>query len=117
MTRQQLDEYIAFRSDIRNVATTDGMWASQQNIPLPELKQFLSLQSVQDAILKLQRSRYSSYLADVDRALFAKAMSGDTKAAALLYAKFEGWTPRVAEADAKKTGGQRTLAQIIKGDV
>lgn len=42
--------------------------------------------------LELRRKRYTCLLAEVDKALFHKAMTeGDPSAAKLLYQRFEGW--------------------------
>ena len=48
-------------------------------------------------VLELRRARYAEQIGDVDKALFQAAKCGDTKAADLLYRRFDGWNPRIVE--------------------
>jgi hypothetical protein len=108
-------EYVAFRSDPANDDTTDAQWCVLRGYVLQDLYSWKSKASWAKLVLDKRREKYSEQMSEVDRALIEKAKGGDTKAAALLYARFEGWTPRTMETEAKKGGGKaKTLAELIE---
>jgi hypothetical protein len=110
-----LAAFIRFRKDPANDDTTDGMWCGANNIR-PEDLSLLKAQNPDWAqvVLEHRRKQYAEQLAAVDTALLEKAKAGDTKAAALLYARFENWTPRTVEAENKRTGGRtKSFADLV----
>jgi hypothetical protein len=111
MTNEQLEEYVRFRSDPRNDELTDGMWAARNGVQLLLEGDRLYAKEVQERVLDGRRKRYAKELAEVDAAIIKKAKTGDSKAAALLYARFEGWTPRTAERERPSTA--QSFAELL----
>jgi hypothetical protein len=105
--------YIAFRSNPANDHITDGMWCSQNFVPVEELRTIKASPDVAVEVLEKRRTLYAGELAEIDRALIERAKSGDYKAAELIYRRFENWTPKQAEAELKKSPGQKTFADLI----
>jgi hypothetical protein len=64
-------------------------------------------------LLEKRRARYTEHLSAVDQALIEKAKEGDTRAAELLYRRFENWTPKQAEAELKRNPTNKTFAELI----
>lgn len=111
-----MDAYVLFRSDPSNDHVTDGMWCGTNNI-LPSLLKTWKLENPKKmiSILEKRRASYADELIKVDQALFEKAKEGDSKAIALAWARFEGWSPKIEEQENKATGGKaRTLADLIQ---
>jgi len=50
-------------------------------------------------------------MAKIDHALFRAAEAGDTKAADLLYRRFDGWNPKIVE----ETNNYYNFADMVKG--
>lgn len=110
-----MDNYVAFRSDPSNDHVTDGMWCGTNNFSPTDLKTWkLSHSKEMFSILEKRRACYADELIKVDQALFEKAKEGDSKAIALAWARYEGWSPKIEE-DANKQGlgKNRTLADLI----
>jgi hypothetical protein len=110
-----MNEYMEFRKNPDNDATTDGMWCAQRSVPLATLQAWKKARpgwAVE--VLTARRSRYAEHLSAVDAALFEKARGGDTKAAELLYRRFESWTPKIAEENLKRNPTQKTFAELIQ---
>lgn len=63
------------------------------------------------AALDGRRAAYADVMLDVDRALFLAAKSGDTKAADLVYRRFDNWNPRIVE----QTNHIYNFADLVKG--
>lgn len=107
-------KYIAFRADPANDTMTDGMWCGQNGVNIEALKAWKNANpSVMAALLEKRRSRYTEHLSEVDQALIEKAKEGDTRAAELLYRRFENWTPKQAEAELKRNPTNKTFAELI----
>lgn len=110
-----MNNYIDFRSDPSNDHITDGMWCGTNNIRPEDLKGWkLENPKSMVSILEKRRGLYADELIKVDQALFEKAKEGDSKAISLAWARFEGWSPKIEEDQAKATGGKaKTLADLI----
>jgi hypothetical protein len=50
-------------------------------------------------------------MSKIDAALFRAAESGDTKAADLLYRRFDGWNPKIVE----ETNNYYNFTDMVKG--
>jgi hypothetical protein len=110
--------YLEFRSDPSNDQTTDGMWAGQNNLRIEDLKKWKSEHPTElFTVLTKRRSRYAEKLIEVDQALFEKAKGGDARSVELLWSRFEGWSPKIEENNAKQgLGKTKTLADLM-GDL
>lgn len=106
--------YVAFRARLENADVTDGMWCASRGVPVDTVRRLEQEHpTLRQEVLVAQRGLYASEFAEVDRALLAKAKAGDTRAAELLYARFENWTSRAAEVAAKRDTKQETFAQCV----
>lgn len=110
-----MNDYIAFRSDPSNDHVTDGMWCGQNNLNIVELKRWkLEHPDEMVSILEKRRSRYAEKLIEVDQALFDKAKAGDPRAIELLWSRFENWSPKIEENNARAgLGKNKTLADLM----
>lgn len=109
--------YLAFRSDPSSDELTDAQWCAQRRIPTSTLIEWKARfpQWAQEA-LDLRRKRYAEQLSAVDAALLTKAKGGDTRAAELLYRRFENWTPKQADEALKRNPTNKTMAELIAED-
>lgn len=110
-----MEAYIAFRSDPSNDHISDGMWAGQNGHGITELKRWQDSHPLEMmSILEKRRGRYAGKLIEIDQALFEKAKAGDARAIELLWARFEGWSTKIEEANAKSGFGKtKTLADLM----
>jgi hypothetical protein len=114
MTKRELyDRYVAFRGDPSNDETTDGQFVAQIGLSPAAVDVLRASSETADRVLIERRKRMAKHLQEVDDGLLKKAKAGDTRAASLVYARFEGWTPKVEETNAKTAGGAKTLADLI----
>lgn len=111
-----MDAYVIFRSDPSNDHISDGQWCGTNNINISLLKTWkLENPKRMVSILEKRRGSYADELIKVDQALFEKAKEGDSKAIALAWARFEGWSPKIEEQENKQAGGKtKTLADLIQ---
>jgi hypothetical protein len=109
--RPLIDSYILYRTDPDNDNKEDSFFVAAFGFSLQELR-LAKKQHPEWAkqVLELRRERYSEQLGDVDKALFQAAKCGDTKAADLLYRRFDGWNPRVVE----QTNNFYNFSDIVK---
>lgn len=103
--------YIIYKSDPENDSKKDTHFCQEQGIPYPE---FLKIKNknpkwARDA-LDLRRESYSGKMTDIDAALFTAAIGGDTKAAELIYRRFDGWNPKIIE----QTNNYYNFAELVK---
>lgn len=107
--------YLTFRSNPSNDETTDGMWCGQMRFPIQDLQDWKG-QHPEWAlhVLEKRRAQYAEQISAVDAALLAKAQAGDTRAAELIYRRFENWTPKAADEALKKNPTQKTFAELIE---
>lgn len=114
-----MNDYIAFRSNPANDHINDGMWCGQRGTSIETLTEWkMKNPQAMVTILEARRACYADQLIQVDQALFDKAKSGDPRAIQLIWARFENWSPKIEEDQAKKTGigKNKTLAELI-GDM
>jgi hypothetical protein len=106
--------YCSFRMSLEHDATTDGQWCGQRGIDIQRLNAWKRAHpDTMKKLLEWRRERYAQHLSEVDQALIDKAKGGDTRAAELLYRRFEGWTPKAAEEALKKRPDQKTFAELV----
>ena len=109
-------DYIAFRSNPSNDTTTDGMWCGAHDKDIAALRKWKADNpQVMFTILAKRRSAYAEQLIEVDQALFLKAKAGDPRSIELLWSRFENWTPKIEETNAKQGQGKnKTLADLME---
>jgi len=111
MSANTLQDYIEFRADPENDKKEDTFFAQAHNISLTDLKNTLEACSDwRTRVLTARRDGYAEKMSHVDDALFTAALDGDTKAADLLYRRFDGWNPRIVE----QTNNYYNFADIVK---
>jgi len=98
MDRSLIETYILYKTNPDNDGKEDSFFVSTFGFSLQDLRK-AKKQCPEWAkeVLELRRARYAEKLGDVDKALFQAAKAGDTKAADLLYRRFDGWNPRIVE--------------------
>lgn len=108
------NEYITFRSDPSNDYVTDGQWCGER-CTIGDLKKWkVENPTSMFSILEKRRGRYAENLIEVDQALFAKAKAGDARSIELLWSRFENWSPKIEENNAKMgLGKTKTLADLM----
>jgi len=121
--------YITYKADPDNDSKKDTHFCQDHNISYRDLQLLKEkFPSWAKDALDLRRDAYSEKMTSIDSALFTAAAAGDTKAAELIYRRFDGWNPKIVEQtnnyynfadlvkDASKDGGDkpRRAKQIIK---
>jgi len=98
MERTLIETYILYRSNPDNDEKADSLFASSFGFSLVDIRK--AKRENKDwakQTLEARRERYAEQIVGVDKAMFMAAKAGDTKAADLLYRRFDGWNPRVVE--------------------
>lgn len=109
--RPLIESYILYRIDPDNDSKEDSFFVSAFGFSLQELRAAKKTHPQwAKEVLELRRERYAEQLGDVDKALFQAARCGDTKAADLLYRRFDNWNPRVVE----QTNNFYNFSDIVK---
>ena len=117
LTDEHWSKYMAWRKDSRNDDMTDGMWCGQNMLDIAEFQRYkVGKPTWAQEVLDYRRSRMAEDILEVDKGLVRKAKEGNTQAASLLYARFEGWTPKVAENDSKRNPTNKSFADMIAED-
>jgi hypothetical protein len=106
------DKYIQYRTNPDNDDKSDAYFCTSNSISLDEINELRAQDKklFQD-ILKARRETYARKMAKIDAALFQAAECGDTKAADLLYRRFDGWNPKIIE----ETNNYYNFADMVKG--
>ena len=106
------DTYIQYRTNPDNDDKSDAFFCSTNCISLDELNELLhSDKKIQADILKSRRATYAKRMKKIDASLFRAAEAGDTKAAELLYRRFDGWDPKVVA----ETNNYYNFTDMVKG--
>ena len=107
-----IDQYIAFKANPGNDKKDDAFFCSESGVSLSELKKEKKLYKMWGkSALNLRREHYAEKMVEIDRALFMAAKNGDTKAADLLYRRFDGWNPKIVE----QNNNFYNFADLVKG--
>ena len=114
MERKKLEDYTAFRTNPANDHITDGVWCAE-DFRIDDLIAWKLLHPAEMlSILEKRRSAYSDELIKIDQALLTKAKAGDPRAIELVWSRFENWSPKIEENNAKAGFGKsKTLADLI----
>ncbi len=106
------EKYVQYRTNPDNDDKSDSFFCSKNGISLDEVE---ILRATDDSlfqdILKGRRETYARKMANIDTALFTAAEGGDTKAADLLYRRFDGWNPKIVE----ETHNYYNFSDMVKG--
>lgn len=106
------DKYIQYRTNPDNDEKSDAFFCSTNCISLDEINELKSQDNkLYTDILKARRDTYAKKMSKIDSALFKAAEAGDTKAADLLYRRFDGWNPKVVE----ETNNYYNFTDMVKG--
>lgn len=106
------DKYIQYRTNPDNDEKSDAFFCSTNCISLDEINELKSSDNkLYPDILKARRDTYAKKMSKIDAALFRAAEAGDTKAADLLYRRFDGWNPKVVE----ETNNYYNFTDMVKG--
>ena len=107
-----IDLYIAFKANPGNDKSGDTVFCSEAGVSLSELKSLKKMhKDWAKSALNLRREHYAEKMVEIDRALFIAAKNGDTKAADLLYRRFDGWNPKIVE----QNNNFYNFADLVKG--
>lgn len=107
-----IDQYIAFKANPGNDQKEDSFFCSATGISLSELE--VEKKAYRDwakSALNRRREHYAEKMVEIDQALFTAAKHGDTKAADLLYRRFDGWNPKIVE----QNNNFYNFADLVKG--
>ena len=107
-----IDKYIAFKANPENDKSSDTLFCSVSGVSFDELKtEKKKYKTWAKSALNLRRDHYAEKMVEIDRALFIAAKNGDTKAADLLYRRFDGWNPKIVE----QNNNFYNFADLVKG--
>jgi hypothetical protein len=111
MDKSIRDIYVQYRTNPDNDDKSDSYFCSAYGFALDELRRIIIAdKKLRQDILKARREVYDERMAKVDEALFRAAERGDTKAADLLYRRFDGWNPKIVE----ETNNFYNFTDIVK---
>lgn len=106
------DKYIHYRTNPDNDDKSDAYFCTSNCISLDELNELKSSDKKLNVdILKSRRATYAKHMKNIDAALFKAAEMGDTKAADLIYRRFDGWNPKIVE----ETNNYYNFTDLVKG--
>ncbi len=106
------DKYIQYRTNPDNDGKSDAFFCSTNCVSLDEINELKAQdKKLHVDILKSRRDTYAKRMSKIDAALFRAAESGDTKAADLLYRRFDGWNPKIVE----ETNNYYNFTDMVKG--
>ena len=107
------DKYIQYKIDPDNDGKSDSFFCTVHGISLDELRAMKEQDKLLSRdILHARREKYSKRMTKIDEALFKAAEGGDTKAAELLYRRFDGWNPKIVN---EETNNYYNFADMVKG--
>lgn len=107
-----IDQYIAFKANPGNDLKDDSFFCSDTGVSLLDLKrEKRAHRSWAQSALNLRREHYAEKMVEIDKALFIAAKNGDTKAADLLYRRFDNWNPKIVE----QNNNFYNFADLVKG--
>lgn len=98
MSKSIRDTYIQYRTNPDNDEHSLSHFSTLYGFSLSEVRAALhGDKSLDKDILDARRKMYAIRMQKIDDALFKSAAAGDTRAADLLYRRFDGWDPKVVE--------------------
>jgi len=106
-----LQTYISFKANPENDGKKDTIFCQDMEVHNKELQRIKKENpNWRKAALDLRRETYAEQMTQVDQALFTAALGGDTRAADLLYRRFDGWNPKIVE----QTNNYYNFADLVK---
>ena len=112
MSASVRDKYIQYRTNPDNDEKSDAFFCSTNCVSLDEINELKSQDhKIYPDILKARRDKYAKRMAKIDHALFRAAEAGDTKAADLIYRRFDGWDPKMVA----ETNNYYNFTDMVKG--
>lgn len=107
-----IDYYILFKANPDNDKKDDTFFCSSYQVSLEKLTEAKRRDKKwAKRVLSARRDKYAEKMIDIDRSLFLAAKSGDTKAAELLYRRFDNWNPKIVE----QSNNFYNFADLVKG--
>ena len=98
MERSLIDTYILYRANPDNDDKKDSFFVSTFGFAMKDLsKAKRATKDWAQKVLEIRRAKYAEHILGIDKAMFKAAYCGDTKAADLLYRRFDGWNPKIVE--------------------
>ena len=98
MSKSIRDRYIQYRTNPKNDECSISHFATSYGYSVPEVKLALANdRTLEKDILEARRAKYAARMQKIDDALFKAAENGETKAADLLYRRFDNYHPSVVE--------------------
>ena len=111
MDRTLIETYVLYRINPENDEKNDSFFASSFGFSLKELRKEKRLnKGWGKEVLTKRRERYAEHIVGIDKALFKAAKCGDTKAADLLYRRFDSWNPKIVE----QTNNFYSFSELVK---
>ena len=105
------DSYIQYSTNPDNDVNSLSHFCTRYGFALDEVKEVLNGdRNLEQDVLDARRAKYADRMKKIDDALFKSAEEGDTKAADLLYRRFDGWNPKIIE----ETNNFYNFAEIAK---
>lgn len=105
------DTYIQYRTNPDNDVNSLSHFCTRHGFVLEEVRTALTNDPLLEKdILDARRQKYAQRMQKIDDALFKSAERGDTRAADLLYRRFDGWNPKIVE----ETNNFYSFTDIIK---
>lgn len=107
-----LEQYIVFKANPGNDNKDDSFFCSDAGVSLSDLQVAKKANKTwAKEALQMRRDHYAEKMVEIDKSLFTAAKNGDTKAAELMYRRFDGWNPKVIE----QTNNFYNFADLVKG--
>lgn len=106
------DKYIQYRTNLDNDDKSDAYFCTHNCVSLDEINELKQQdKKLQSDILTSRRATYAVEMRKIDKALLRAAQVGDTKAADLVYRRFDGWDPKVIQ----ETNNYYNFTDMVKG--
>lgn len=105
------ETYVQYRTNPDNDVNSLSHFCTRHGYSLDEVNAALSDDKhLEKDILDARRDKYAKRMQKIDDALFKSAEHGDTRAADLLYRRFDNWNPKIVE----ETNNFYNFADIVK---
>ncbi len=105
------ERYIQYRTHPDNDKHSLSHFCTRFGFSLSDVRAVLfGDKHLEKDILESRRNKYAARMQKIDDALFDSAEKGDTRAADLLYRRFDGWDPKLIS----ETNNFYNFSDIIK---
>ena len=111
MSKPIREAYIQYRTNPDTDKNSLSHFCTRYGFSLSEARSVLTGdKELENDVLLARRAKYATRMQKIDDALFESAEKGDTRAADLLYRRFDGWNPKMVE----ETNNFYSFTDIIK---